>query len=163
MKRQILTLLALLLISTVMNAQTKTFKGAWFKIDYPANFTAKGSLPSTTAQEGYFDSAIFTSPDGKVEFYIFSPQWGGEPSDIALKPGERAGKPEIKKGKYGKVLTYWSISAKNGSYTRSYQETRSEMENTCWVIGIKYADKKSYNRYKKQYQAFKASLQQYAD
>ena len=51
----------------------------------------------------------------------------------------------------------------DGSYVRSYQETRNEVENTVWVVGIKYKNQKAYDRYKKQYIAFKSSLQQFAD
>lgn len=46
------------------------YKGAWFNIEYPASFKVENSLKSSTSSEG-FDSAFFTSPDGKVQFYIF--------------------------------------------------------------------------------------------
>lgn len=144
-----------------MSAQTKTYRGAWFEVKYPKNFVAKGSIPSATSGKG-FDSAFFTSPDGQVEFYIYSPQWNGKPTDIALKSNEKKGKEQVVKNK-NQVITYWTITAKNGSYTRSYQETRDELQNTSWVVGIKYKNQKAYNRYKKQYIAFKSSLEQFAD
>jgi hypothetical protein len=58
----------------------KKYKGAWFEIEYPDAFTVEPSLKSSTNVEG-FDSALFTSPDGKVQFYIFSPQWTGKPEE----------------------------------------------------------------------------------
>jgi hypothetical protein len=54
----------------------KLYKGAWFDIMYPAGFTVRPSIKSSTSAEGY-DSVFFASPDGKVEFYISSPQWRG--------------------------------------------------------------------------------------
>jgi hypothetical protein len=88
--------LAVVLVTTVLlvaggirpaasEGETRVFEGAWFQVAYPADFVAVPSLPSATA-EGY-DSAFFRSPDGAVEFYVFAPQWGGQPEDIALDPG----------------------------------------------------------------------------
>lgn len=36
------------------NVKFKQYRGAWFSIQYPANFTAKGSMKSY-AGEGYID------------------------------------------------------------------------------------------------------------
>lgn len=44
-----------------------TYKGAWFDISYPANFTVLPGQRSPTRAEGY-DSVFFRSPDGHVEF-----------------------------------------------------------------------------------------------
>ena len=59
-----------------------TYKGAWFEIDYPKIFTVKPSIPSSTPD--LYDSAYFISPDKKVTFYVFSPQWSGDATDISL-------------------------------------------------------------------------------
>ena len=139
-------------------AQTKTFQGAWFEISYPYNFKAIGSLKSTTA-DGY-ESAFFRSPDGSVEFYIFSPQWRGDYSDISLKANEKVQATETKT-KGNKTITYWTIADKNLKYTRSYQEISHESTN--WVVGIKYKDQTAFNKYKPMYLKFKASLKQFAD
>lgn len=66
------------------DSQWQDYKGAWFKVEYPSDFTVKPSLKSTSGK-GY-DSAFFVSPDESVEFYIFSPMWNGVPSDIELNP-----------------------------------------------------------------------------
>ena len=161
MKRTIL--LSIFAIATIgLSAQTKTFKGSFFEIKYPATFTAKGSLVSETAGDGSFDSAFFTSPDGEVEFYVYSPQWSGSADDIEVQPNETKGKEEYTNGK-NKVIIHYTISAKDGSYARSYQETRNRIEKTTTIIGIKYKNMKAYNKYKTQYLAFKASLVQFAD
>lgn len=141
-------------------AQTKTYKGAWFDIRYPANFKAKGSLRSVSA-DGY-ESAVFTSPDQLVEFYVFSPQWSGNPSDIDLKDTEKL--LSTRSDTSGsQVNRWWTIAAKNNSYTRSYQEKKDESLNVNRVFGIRYKSQQAYKLYRKAYADFKASLIQYAD
>ncbi|MGB3007726.1 MAG: hypothetical protein WBC06_14510 [Chitinophagaceae bacterium] len=141
--------------------QTKTFTGAWFEIKYPSTFTPRPSLKSATSQQGY-ESAFFKSADGLVEFYIYAPQWSGNPTDIALKNTEKTSGATSKTS--GSVtIKWWTITAKNGSYTRTYQETRDNVSNTKWVVGIKYKNQTAYNKYKQQYIAFKASLIQFGD
>ena len=158
----VLTLCGLTMAATNGVAQTKTYRGAWFSVNYPADFTAEGSLPSaTTGDDGTYDSAIFTSPDGSVTFYVYSPQWSGDPTDIALQPGEKESTRSVTHGRHGQTVTFWTIGAKNGSYSRSYQETREG--DAMYIIGIRYTTQKAYNKYKKQYLAFKASLEQFAD
>lgn len=159
MKRLFLLVIVSFSFSTLFG-QTKIFKGAWFDIKYPSSFKAKGSLKSSSA-EG-FESAFFESSDRLVEFYVFSPQWSGVPSDISLKETEKLSstKTEINGSQ---ITIWWTITAKNGSYIRSYQEKKDESLNINWVVGIKYKNQIAYNKYKTQYSAFKASLKQYAD
>ncbi|HBC75906.1 MAG TPA: hypothetical protein DC017_13860 [Candidatus Wallbacteria bacterium] len=140
----------------------KLYKGAWFDIMYPAGFTVRPSIKSSTSAEGY-DSVFFVSPDGKVEFYISSPQWRGSNGDIAIdEKTEKKVDEEVQKNK-GRKVTYFTIAAKNGSYTRTYQHTTENDGTAEWVIGIKYAGQKDYDRYKSDYLKFKGSLKQYAD
>ena len=150
----------MIIVSQVIMAQTKTYNGAWFEINYPSNFIAKGSLKSTTADG--FESAIFKSPDNLVEFYVFSPQWNGDATDILLKPKEKlsSSKSEIN----GDVETkWWTITSSDGLYSRSYQQKLNESLNTKWIIGIKYKYSSALEKYKKEYALFKSSLIQYAD
>ena len=65
-------------------AQKKDFYGSNFTVKYPANFTAEGSMPSAN-NDDTFVSAIFTSPDKKVSFYIYSPSTPALPTDITIK------------------------------------------------------------------------------
>jgi hypothetical protein len=152
---------ALVLIPAILFAQTKTFNGAWFEIKYPSAFTPRPSMKSATATTGY-ESAFFQSPDGLAEFYIYSPQWSGTPSDISVKSTEKMSGITSKTS--GNLLvTWWTITAINGSYTRTYQETMNSLTNTNWIVGIKYKNQSAYAKYKRQYLAFKASLVQFAD
>jgi hypothetical protein len=138
------------------------YKGAWFDIQYPSSFIVKPSIKSTTSKEGY-DSVSFASMDGSVEFYVFSPQWNGDPVDIELKPGieEYASRKDEKKN--GKVTGFFTIRALDKSYLRSYVDTEDTRLNTRLVFGIKYRSQKDYDRYKQYYLKFKQSLRQYAD
>ena len=139
-------------------AQTKTFKGAWFDINYPSNFIAKGSLKTSDG----FESAIFKSPDNLVEFYIFSPQWNGQATDIQLDAKEKLSSSKSQVN--GAITTkWWTISSTDGSYSRSYQEKYNKSQNTKWIIGIKYKKSTALEKYKNEYALFKNSLKQYAD
>jgi hypothetical protein len=159
--KKIMLFAVVVFITATLFGQTKTFTGAWFEIKYPSTFTPRPSLRSATSQQGY-ESAFFKSPDGLVEFYIYAPQWSGNPTDIALKNTEKTTGTTSKTS--GSVtIAWWTITAKNGSYTRTYQETTDNVSNTNWVVGIKYKNQSAYNKYKQQYVAFKASLSQFAD
>jgi hypothetical protein len=162
--KKITAALFLLLASVLANAQTKTktYQGAWFDINYPATFKAKGSLKSLSNSKG-FDSAIFTSPDGTVSFYVFSPQWNGQYPDIAIRPNETLSSEKTLPGDSNKVVRYWTIVANDRSYVRTYEETASTLYNTVRVLGIQYKTQAAYDKYKTAYLAFKKSLIQYAD
>ncbi len=118
------------------NAATKKFEGAWFEIEYPSDYTVRPSLESESA-DGY-DSAFFTSPDEQVEFYVFSPQWGGNPIDIYPMLGETKTIDREESEGEGKSFTWYTITIDDNRYTRNYMEVR-EGEAT-WTIGLKYPD-----------------------
>ncbi len=146
--------------STITN--TGNFKGAWFEIWIPTNFKVIPSLKSSSSSDGY-ESAFFRSPDSKVEFYIFSPQWNGEPSDIAVNTATEKQISTESKPSGNNIITWVTIKANDGHYTRAYQDTKAKDGSTRWVVGIKYSDQNSYNNYKEDYLKFKKSLQQFAD
>jgi hypothetical protein len=147
-------------LSILTYSQTKTYQGAWFEVKYPQDFKAHGSLLSATSDG--FDSAFFTSPDGTVSFYVYSPQWSGDAKDIALQTNEKLASSKEEKSDV-KSVEWWTIIAKDQSYTRSYQKTTDMTSNTIHVIGIKYKNQAAYERFKKQYISFKSSLKQFAD
>jgi hypothetical protein len=110
---------AFMLLALVSFSQTKTFQGAWFEVKYPQDFKAKGSLDSETSDG--FDSVIFTSPDGTVSFYVYSPQWSGEATDISLQPNEKLASTKADNTD-SKSVEWWTIVANDQTYTRSYQK-----------------------------------------
>ncbi|MBW8361260.1 MAG: hypothetical protein K0M56_03630 [Kaistella sp.] len=139
----------------------KKYTGAWFEIEYPDTFTVESSLKSSTNVKG-FDSALFASPDEKVRFYVFSPQWTGEPKDIAFKSSEIQTDSSLAVNN-GLTVKNWTIAAKDGSYFRSYESTSETPGNISKIVGIKYTDKEDLKNYREEYLHFKNSLQQYAD
>ena len=140
---------------------TQRYEGAWFTIRYPAAFHVTPSLKNSTG-EGY-DSAFFYAPNGRVSFYVFAPQWGGTPSDIAIdKTTERL--TTTKTSKSGDAVVRWyTIEALDGSYTRSYQQTDSADHTSRWIVGVRYATFDDFKPYRSAYKQFKQSLQRFAD
>jgi hypothetical protein len=139
----------------------QVFRGAWFEVRYPADFTVKPSLPSATAA-GY-DSAEFVSPDGAVSFYLFAPQWGGTAADIDLLPGRERLICDRSLEKADGRWRWFTIEAADGSYRRSYLETIAQQGAVRTVVGIKYRDEAARQRYLKEYLQFRQSLEQFAD
>ena len=150
------------LVATLAAAGTKKYRGAWFEVHYPADFKLRNSLQSS-GMPHEFDSAFFVSPDGQVRFYIFSPQWGGDTPDIAVKPELETEKTDKTETANGFKKRWYTITPRKAGFTRSYVETTSEDGAIHWVIGIEYADKKAYEKYQSSYLAFKKSLKQFAD
>jgi hypothetical protein len=137
------------------------YQGAWFTIAYPDGFTAIPGLPSTTA-DGH-DSARFREPSGRVEFYVYSPQAGGVASDIAANPAsEDQIAVEERTGATGTVR-WTTYAAKDGSYLRSVEETRSADRLQNKVFAITYRTQADLAAFRDAYKAFKESLQQYQD
>ena len=157
-----MVVLAVVLLLQVLAASGwSVYRGAWFEIKYPQGFAVRESLPSATSTRG-FDSVFFASPDGLVEFYVYSPQWSGEPKDIQPNPAfEVVTDRKEERGKDRTVL-FLTLMAKNGSYWRSLADTRSDY-NTRTVFGIKYRNGAALQKYRPDYLIFKKSLVQYGD
>ncbi|MGZ8846105.1 MAG: hypothetical protein ACXW3C_06535 [Pyrinomonadaceae bacterium] len=138
-----------------------TYKGAWFEIKYPSNFKVRPSLRSSSGR-GY-DSVFFSSPDGTVEFYVFSPQWNGEPADIEMNPQSEVQVSQNTEKRAGRIVRRMTIRARDNSYLRSFEDTEDTTTNTRKVFGIKYRNEAAYSRYRQSYLTFKQSLTQFAD
>lgn len=148
--------------ATPRYAGWKSFEGAWFEISYPPGFIARPSKKSATAESGY-DSAFFTSPDGLAEFYVFAPQWNGEPNDIRLDPSAERLVSQKRDRQGERVIRWFEIRATNGSYLRAYVDTFDEGQNTRVVFGFKYRDARAHQRNRDLYLLFKDSLVQFSD
>ena len=138
------------------------YKGAWFEIKYPPNFRVQPSLKSKTSLNGY-DSAFFVSPGQEVEFYVFSPQWSGDPEDIKINPDREALISENFERNDNRNIRMVTVKDKEGNYLRSWIDVQENISKTRLVFGIKYRDQSAYNKYKKEYLLFKNSLKQFAD
>lgn len=149
------------------------YKGAWFDIDYPVGWKATPLSRSTTSVTGS-DSARFTSPNGDAEFYVFSPQWNGDPKEVALDPKrevlvsqrvERAPQGKRPDGSYlyNPVAHWYTVRARDNSYQRSWVDVEDKGLNVRHVFGIKYRNKKAYQKYRVYYAHFCKSLEQFSD
>jgi len=143
-----------LLFSIQATAQFKPFLGAGFEVSYPNSFMAIGSKRSSEVNR--YESVFFTSPDGSVEFYIFSPTNKGVPNDIDVKINEKISPIQVTSGK-AVSARFWTITAKDNSYTRAYHESIDSKTGSNWIVGIKYKSQAAYNKYKNDYLAFKKS------
>ncbi len=143
-------------------ASNGIYRGAWFQVWSPPNFKAIPSLKSSSATDGY-DSVFFRSPDGRVEFYVYAPQWSGEPIDIALDAARERQITSETKTSNARVVTWLTIQAVDGSYVRTYQDTRARDGSTRCVIGLKYSNQSAYDAYRADYVRFKESVSQFAD
>ena len=157
--------------------ETKLYKGTYFDVTYPAAFAAKPSAPTSTMNginHVMTDEAYFLSPDETVEFFVFSPLWGGDPMTYTgIAPSEElvSEKTEEMKeddveGQFGDKIVRWvTVKANDGSYTRSFVSIRTQVgtgSDLHHVFGIKYQDQESYEKYRDAYIAFKSSLKQYS-
>ncbi len=149
-----------------IESKTAKHKGDYFEITYPNDFTV------STVDGAYYanDEASFTSPDGLVEFFVYSPLWDGEPQDyLQVKSTEQMvdqKTEESGKDMSKKVVKWVTVKAKDGSYYRSWVSTKDQVgtgSDTHHVIGIKYKDDKAYKQYQDAYTKFKSSLTQFAD
>jgi hypothetical protein len=144
-----------LLFSIQATAQLNLFGGAGFEVSYPNTFRAVGSQRSP--EKNGYESVFFTSPDGGVEFYIFSPINKGVPNDIDVKINEKISPIQLTSGKTVSAK-FWTITAKDNSYTRAYHESIDSKTGSNWIVGIKYKSQAAYNKYKNDYLAFKKSF-----
>jgi len=148
-------------------ASTSKYNGEWFTIDYPTSFTAQPDGPIEKQEEYTYiitDEARFTSPDGKVEFFVYSPLWSGEPKDyIEVADNEElvSDKTTPEEVAPENVHRWVSVKAKDGSYQRAFYSKKTM--STHKVFGIKYTDQEAYDKYKAAYTDFKDSLLQYSD
>jgi hypothetical protein len=135
----------------------KVFNGASFKVEYPPEFAARPSLKNPTFPD-FYTSAFFSSPDGAAEFYVYSFGGEGQATDIALDPKKEvvASQSEKDVKKPTKKIRWVTIKAKDGSYTRSCEDTEFK-DSGRQVFGIKYRDQKAYEKYKADYLRFKKS------
>ena len=144
---------------TMSSTQTKFYKGAWFSVRYPASFKAQSEMPSKTGGPGTYDSATFTSPDGTVTFCIYAPKYS------TTIPKELFGDNfvDTEKLREGGITSYSSFYSPKYKRTCSYMAYRCEETAFLYVIGLRYTTYEAFEKYKKQYDAFKKSLLLYDD
>ena len=155
LKRILLFVLLIAIVGTVyaQEAPWPTYTGRMFSIKYPPSFTARAGTP---------ESAFFQSPDGLVEFYVYSAYFTAESNEYKIiRDKEICVAYEVQKGKL-ETITYVTLKVKDGSYLRSYADILSHASGRR-VFGFRYHDQKAYGDYRPVYLRFKVLLDQYAD
>lgn len=163
-------------ISRLISNGTLLYIGAYFDIEYPKEFRATPSSSNPFYNGDKYeqiDEARFISPDESVEFFIFSPSWGGDPANyLTVAPTEHIVSDIIREddgkgGRYDKKIIRWAtLQSNDGSYYRSYISIKEQVgtgDDLHHVFGIKYASNEVYNQYRDAFIAFKKSLHQYGD
>ncbi len=141
--------------------------GGWFVVKYPGDFRVVPREECIGRLRGdgeppYRDGVSFISPDGLVEFYVYSPLHKGDSNWVALRPGETIG--DTTQAREGdRALTYVNIQGPDNKYHRAYVRIVEDYSMAEWYFGIKYPDQATYETYRPAYLKFKASLVQYAD
>ena len=154
---------------SILGEEVLLYRGAWFDIEYPSSFVVSPTEPVYESDGVAFvgtDEAYFTSPDGAVEFFVFSPQWSGDPETyLAVAENEEFVDEEVQEDS-GSIKTWVTLHDIDGAYYRSYVSQRVGVGTgsaTHVVFGIKYRDYDVYTAYQEAYERFKDSLIQYAD
>lgn len=154
------------------SADVVLYNGTWFDIEYPDNFTASPTTPTNIyngLESVFTDEATFTSPDGAVEFFVYSPLRIGNPASyLETSETEELVSEKTDEGGsgYDKTIVRWvTVKAKDGSYFRSFVSIRGQVgfSEVHHVFGIKYKDNASYKQFRDAYASFKESLNQYSD
>jgi len=155
-------------VAVTANEPVVEYGGNMFTVKYPKSFTPRPLSPEVEVDTWKFietDEAFFKSADGEVEFFVFSPQWAGDPEwYMEAQPNEELlSEKESVDPHNDENIKYWAtFKALDGSYFRSLYSVKTEF-NTHHVFGIQYKDEASLSAYKEQYEAFKESLIQFAD
>lgn len=148
------------------------YRADWFEVRYPKTFSASPTEPNIVYNGETIittNEAHFTSEDAGVEFYVFSPQWSGEPEYLKVIPGETVVSEKTEESGEGlskKRVQWFTYQAKDGSYYRSVISIREQVDTGSdlhRVFGFKYRDEAVYEKYKEDFVSFEKSLRQFAD
>ena len=137
----------------------KVYSGAWFDVLAPEGFEAFESLPSATS-DGY-DSVWFKHPQLDLQLYIYSPQWGGKPSDI-VDDHNILSMRESTEISNAQSITHRSMNYKDRQsgvfYSKESLESTSHLTTGYQTKKIPISDELF-----EIYHCFKTSVQQYTD
>lgn len=139
----------------------RSYVAPWFSIQFPDSFQVSPSLRSKS-DEG-FDSVFFDAPDGCARFYVLSPQWGRNASDVLPDDSIEIETARTETTVGERRVVSRIISARDGSYTRIVEENFEQDGVVYWATGFQYRTVEDRERLSEAYSHFKSSLEQYAD
>jgi hypothetical protein len=142
--------------------QYQHYNGTFFGVEYPKGFKPKPSLGVNNEVW-----SVFFKKNKHIEFYVYAPHpqnaSKGKAADIQLNFSSEYILEEEIQQKNSQTIKYYTIADKNKKYFRSYQETYNKAGRLLNIIGIKYKDVKTYQKYETLFNYFRDSLTQFAD
>ncbi len=145
---------------------------------YPPQFTRMYSFNAVEKRDDEEtldqpDTGYFTSPDKTVGFYVYSPQWNGDPYETGLRDGEKLiFKEDLGTACPQNITNYYTfdenasstLSVLTGSgYTREVLDVEHQNLNTRRTFAIEYRTEADRAHYWEQFLQFTNGLTQYAD
>lgn len=135
------------------------YMGAWFEAHIPEGFEARPSLVSA-GNDGY-DSVWFESTSFDLRLYVYSPQWGGAPSDV-LSDAAIKEVTEQKEVGSKKVIVERTIAYNDGG-NGYFTSTESQEYFSHLTTGYQTKHKQLTQQQQHIYDCFVQSIQQFTD
>ncbi len=156
-------------------SQWKSYDKDFFAIMHPANFSlaysfnlVEGKKDDPELEES--NTAYFVSPDKTVAFYVYSPQWSGEPSALVAGDNETGSQTAdlsylcpADKNSFDENASSTLHVFKTNTYTREVFDVAHEQLGTRRTFAIEYRSEADRARYWQQFLLFTIGLTQYAD
>ena len=168
--KKIISILAIISLFTLTSCGTQQqkerpitylpYSGAWFDIEYPADFIIREREKSPTGS-GY-DGVVFREQNGDVEFYVYSPQWSGT-SEFETQLENEELLEETTQEDFGKTVTFIKLHDIDDNYYREYKVFEENEGTVRYLYGFKYKTEKLHTKYLDAYNHFANTLVQYAD
>lgn len=98
-----------------------------------------------------------------MSFYIYAPQWGGEPVDVVLDPQTEYLVEEVSEVQNGRITNKVKICTKGETSCRIIHDVIDQEGSIRTTLAIKYSDDEVRRQYQQDYLKFQLSLQQFTD
>ena len=143
------------------SALYETYRGTWFGLYFPRDWHVRPSLRD--ASRGADDSVFFTALDSAAEFYVYCPRYSGKPEDIEIDRTTEEQISQTIEEKDGVRIRTVRIKAKDGSYTRIFEDTVAFIVGRRLTFGFKFRDAAALAKYDPLYVYFKSSFRKFTD
>jgi hypothetical protein len=138
----------------------EAYRGMWYGLYFPLGWLVR---PSLRGNRGEDDSVFFTAPDSTAEFYVYCPRYSGSPTDIEVNRQTEEQISQTIEEKDGVRIRTVRIKAKDGSYTRVFEDTVAFIAGRRLVFGFKFHDASALKKYDPVYVYFKSSFRKFVD
>jgi hypothetical protein len=142
------------------STEYEAYRGMWYGLYFPLGWLVR---PSLRGNRGEDDSVFFTAPDSTAEFYVYCPRYSGKPTDIELNRATEEQISQTIEEKEGVRIRTVRIKAKDGSYTRIFEDTVAFIAGRRLVFGFKFHDASALKKHDRVYVYFKSSFRKFVD